>query len=74
MLHMYVRLRVENLKNYVQKLDSNKSENEPRHYFFEDFIATPSQKCFEKTHYTGVRYLCTEVISDILRTPLNNSF
>jgi len=74
MLHMYVRLRVENLKNYIQKLGSDKSESEPRLYSLGDFVATPSQKCFEKTHHMGVRYICTEVISDIVRISLNNSF
>jgi len=71
---MYVRLRVENLKNYIQKLGSDKFENETRLYFFWDFVATLSQKYFEKTHYIGVRYLCIEVISNIIRISLNNSF
>jgi len=74
MLHMYVMLRVENLKNYIQKLGSDKSENIPRLYFLGAYVATLSQKYFEITHYIGVRYLCIEVISDILRASLNNSF
>jgi len=74
MLRMYVMLRVENLMNYIQKLGSDKSENILRLYFLGDFLATPSQKCLEITHYIGVRFLSTEVILDVLRTPLNNSF
>ena len=74
MLHMYVMLRVEHLKNSIQKLGSQKSEIYPDFIFSGTFVATPSQKYFEVTHYVAVRCLCTEVISDVLRTSLNNSF